>query len=67
MSYLERGRNIDPSMKTAPDSRIYQHEAISPRLQKNKEKVEKFQSIHDNIVAILSTISNDRNTTVSKE
>lgn len=32
-TYLERGRNMDPSMNTAPDRRMYQQEAISPRLE----------------------------------
>ena len=32
ITYLALARNIDPSMKTAPESRIYQQDAISPRL-----------------------------------
>ena len=31
-AYLDRGKYMEPSMKTAPDSRMYQQEAISPRL-----------------------------------
>ena len=36
LAYLERGRNMDPSMNTAPDRRMYQQEAISPRLHRRK-------------------------------
>ena len=32
-TYLALARNIDPSIKTAPDSSMYQQEAISPRLK----------------------------------
>lgn len=35
ISYLERGRNIEPSMKTEPDSRMYQLLASSPVLENN--------------------------------
>lgn len=31
---------MDPSMNTAPDSKMYQHDAISPRLkEKRAEKI----------------------------
>lgn len=32
-TYLEVGRNIDPSMKTDPDRRMYQHVESSPVLE----------------------------------
>lgn len=31
-SYLDRGKNMDPSINTEPDSRIYQHVDNSPVL-----------------------------------
>lgn len=36
MKYLDPRRNIDPSIKTAPEIRMYQQEANSPVL-KDKE------------------------------
>ncbi len=32
-THLDLGRNMEPSMKTDPDSRMYQHELSSPRLK----------------------------------
>lgn len=41
LTYLAPGRYMDPSMKTDPHSRTYQHEHNSPRLHKFLAKREK--------------------------
>jgi hypothetical protein len=35
-SHLDLGRNMEPSMKTEPDSRMYQQEESSPVLQASR-------------------------------
>lgn len=48
-TYLERGKNIDPSMKTEPERRIYQHVDSSPVL---KDKITN-NCLHLRLVGIL--------------
>ncbi|RNA42755.1 hypothetical protein BpHYR1_021855 [Brachionus plicatilis] len=38
-AYPDRGRNIEPSINTDPDSRIYQQLITSPDLEKKKTKI----------------------------
>jgi hypothetical protein len=54
-SYLDRGKYIEPSMNTAPQRRMYQQEAISPRLKTNRD----FLKSRSTLSAILIFASND--------
>jgi len=44
-THLDLGRNICPSMKTAPERSTYQQEAISPRLKNNQCKSRKEKAL----------------------
>lgn len=36
---LDRGKNMEPSMKTEPESRMYQHVDSSPVLKTNEKRL----------------------------